>query len=65
MPPIKLSEAETAAAKNAAAEKVVADKAAAAEKTGKRETFGKVHVLAESKTHRVLQDDRFAWKEAK
>lgn len=66
--------AEKAAAEKAAAEKVAAEKAAtekaaaekaATEKAAKRETFGKVKVIAESKTHRVLQDDRFVWKEAK
>lgn len=62
----KQAAAEKAAADKAAAEKAAAEKAAAeAEKPAKRETFGKVKVLSESKTHRVLQDDRFVWKEAK
>lgn len=56
--------ADQAAAEKAAAEKAAAEKAAT-EKAAKRETFGKVKVIAESKTHRVLQDDRFVWKEAK
>lgn len=42
-----------------------ADAADSAEAATKRETFGKVQVLGESKTHRVLADDRFVWKEAK
>ena len=58
MPPIS-NDAGKAAAEKAAAEK------AASKADGKRETFGKVKVLAESKTHRVLADDKHTWKEAK
>ncbi|MGB3749445.1 MAG: hypothetical protein WA961_14695 [Rhodanobacter sp.] len=61
--------ADKAAAKKAADEKAAADKAAKKDagdgKPAKRETFGEVKVLAESKTERVLQDDRFVWKETK
>jgi len=63
MPP-KLSDAEQAAADKAAAKKTEAEQAAA-EKPAERETFGKVKVLSQSATHRVLQDDRHVWKEAK
>lgn len=66
--PTQQNDAEKAAAdKKAAAEKPAADKKAAAEtaEPAERETFGKVRVLSESKTHRVLQDDRFVWKDEK
>lgn len=51
--------------KTAADQKKAAPEKAAADKAGKRETFGEVKVISESKTQRVLQDDRFVWKEAK
>lgn len=60
----KPTAAELAAAEQAAKKKPATDKPAADEPAG-RETFGEVTVLSESDTHRVLQDERFTWKEAK
>jgi len=51
---------EKAAADKAAAEKAAAEKAAA-----EKAATGKAKVIAETKTERVLQDDRRVWKEAK
>jgi hypothetical protein len=64
MPP-QLSDADKQAAADKAAAKKAEAEQAAADKPAERETFGKVKVLSESKTHRVLQDDRFVWKDAK